>query len=115
MAKKRFTVTVSPGDYEDLQRWAQSKGDEAATIASYLVRRGIEAAKERGELMRPDSEVAELLIGFLNCLLDTSDHDGYSLAEIGEILSRPNGDKDLVQLIDRLQSSTKTERVEHVE
>lgn len=62
-----------------------------------------------------DEDVAALLIGFLNCLLDTDDHDSYSLAEIGEILNRPNGDKDLIQLIDRLQNSPKKESVEHVE
>lgn len=113
MAKKQLSIRISPGDHADLQRWAESKGDEAATMAAYLVKRGIEVAKERGELGRPDTEIVGLLIGFLNCLLDTHDHDGYSLTEIGSILGRASGDRDLIELIDRLQSSPREERVEH--
>jgi hypothetical protein len=113
MAKDVVSVRLSRGDHEDLKRWAESRGDKEATIAAYLIRRGIEAARERGEFTRPDNEIAGLLIGFLNCLLDTHDHDGYSLAEIGSILGRASGDRDLIELIDRLQSSPRAERVEH--
>jgi hypothetical protein len=51
-----------------------------------------------------DAETLELLIGFLNYLLDHHDHDGYSLAEIGAILGRKTGDKDLIALIAKLQN-----------
>jgi hypothetical protein len=50
-----------------------------------------------------DTEILEMLIGFLNSLLDHHDHDGYSLAEIGKLLGREDGEQDLIALITKLR------------
>jgi hypothetical protein len=51
-----------------------------------------------------NAENLDLLAGFLNYLIENLDHDGYSLAEISQILGRPD-DKGLVALVQRLQES----------
>ena len=51
----------------------------------------------------PQSETLDLLLGFLNYLIDHFDHDGYSLAEISQLLGRPD-DKGLVALVQKLQN-----------
>jgi hypothetical protein len=49
------------------------------------------------------SETFDLLVEFVNYLIDHSDHDGYSLSEISGILGRPS-DKGLVDLVQKLQA-----------
>ncbi|MCG8365827.1 MAG: hypothetical protein MJA27_21150 [Pseudanabaenales cyanobacterium] len=40
----------------DLERWASIKGQPKAGIAAYLIERGVENAKDKGELPRQSSE-----------------------------------------------------------
>lgn len=63
-----------------------------------------DAAKGRVASGGSDSETLELLIGFLNYLIDNFDHDGFSLSEISKILGRTD-DKGLVALVQRLQQN----------
>lgn len=58
---------------------------------------------EKGKGSVDQSETLELLIGFMNYLIDNHDHDGYSLAEISELLGRAD-DKGLVALLQKLQN-----------
>ena len=52
-----------------------------------------------GSISSSDAETLQLLIGFLNCLLDTHDRDGYSLSEIAEALGRDDKGASLINLI----------------
>jgi len=45
----------------------------------------------------------DLLKDFLNCLLDTGGHDGFSLAEIAGMLGRES-DKELLELVKKLKN-----------
>lgn len=105
--KKRFNITLPDGDYQDLQRLAKARGDDTATRAAYFVQRSLEESRERGEIPAisdlPNDEALTLLIGFLNALLDTGSHNGYSLAEISEILGREN-DRELIVLVEKIRN-----------
>ena len=57
-----------------------------------------------GSISSSDAETLQLLIGFLNCLLDTHDRDGYSLSEIAEALGRDDKGASLINLIAKLQN-----------
>lgn len=61
---------------------------------------GLECIAE--ERAGQDAEILELLTGFLNNLINTRDHDGYSLSEISKLLGR-SSDRDLVNLVLKLQ------------
>ena len=111
----RIHVAITDSQFENLA-WLRLrlKLSNAELIGQWID----EAFKMQGGVLAEPVDLPEdftLLIGFLNCLLDTYDHDGYSLAEIGAILGRKTGDRDLIELIDKLQSSIKPEGVEHGE
>ena len=49
---KRFSITLPDGVNADLERWAVIKGQPKAGIAAYLIEKGVEDAKDKGDLPR---------------------------------------------------------------
>lgn len=88
---------------QHLEALADGEGRSLSNLIERLVLSALKSRRSRSE-KTSDAETLELLIGFLNYLLDHHDHDGYSLAEIGAILGRETGDKDLIALIAKLQN-----------
>jgi len=56
---------------------------------------------EGGDLS--DREALDLLKGFLNLLIETGTYNGYSLAEIAEILGRES-DRELIALVEKIRN-----------
>lgn len=48
---KKIGVTLYDTVNSDLERWASQQGRPVANLAAFLIENGIEAAKERGELL----------------------------------------------------------------
>ena len=48
---KRFSITVSDGVNSDLEKWAAQDGRVKSHLAVYLIERGIEEAKVRGDFV----------------------------------------------------------------
>ncbi|MBW4465070.1 MAG: hypothetical protein KME07_06475 [Pegethrix bostrychoides GSE-TBD4-15B] len=109
--KDRISVDIA-----DLKQRIESCRDDAAwgelpltgKVRTLVIERMnyLERAKSGGEvaLSSSDAETLQLLIGFLNCLLDTHDRDGYSLSEIAEALGRDDKGASLIALISKLQN-----------
>jgi hypothetical protein len=70
-------------------------------------------SKTNGIALSSD-EQAELLRGFLNSLIDTNSHNGYSIAEISEVLGRQS-DRDVILLVQKLRNGngSKSSQQEH--
>lgn len=87
------------------RQWAEQEKLELATLLSRLVRLALEQAIKSGVLVSATSdkvEEAELLKGFLRCLAEEWDTDGYSVAEIGRLLGF-SGNVELDRLIEALE------------
>jgi hypothetical protein len=103
-AKDRIGVDIS-----DIKQQIESCRNDAAWRELSLAGKVRTLTIERLEVLRAggdlaqQSETLELLLGFLNYLIDHFDHDGYSLSEISKILGRPD-DKGLVNLVQKLQN-----------
>lgn len=104
-AKDRIGVDIS-----DIKEQIESCRNDAAWRELSLAGKVRTLTIERLEILRAggsvaeQSETLEMLLGFLNYLIDHSDHDGYSLSEISKILGRPN-DKALLALVQKLQQN----------
>ena len=103
-ARDRIGVDIS-----DIKQQIESCRNDAAWRELSLAGKVRTLTIERLEVLRAGGDIAqqsetlELLLGFLNYLIDHFDHDGYSLAEISQILGRPD-DKGLVALVQKLQN-----------
>lgn len=103
-AKDRIGVDVS-----DIKQQIESCRNDAAWRELSLAGKVRTLTIERLEVLRAGGDVAEqaetleMLLGFLNYLIDHYDHDGYSLSEISKLLGRPD-DKGLVRLVQKLQN-----------
>lgn len=87
---------------EVISRWT-------ATTAREL---GIDE-KARGDESPPETD-REVLIGFLRCLILTGDHDGYSLAEIAQIIGM-RSDREVVDFVERVKKSREDKNGEEEE
>ena len=106
----RINVGLPDGILGKLKRYAQSRTDNPSAVAAYLLTRILDDLEEQGKIPpQPpsditDTEALELLIGFLNSLIKSGTHNGYSLAEIAEILGHSN-DTELIDLVEKIQNS----------
>ena len=94
-AVENFVVNSAPGSNE-------SPDDLVDDLADNEVGSGPESPDHREEEFSLVDRFT-LLQGFLNCLIDTSDRDGYSLAEIAEILGQPN-DQGLIAVVEKISN-----------
>jgi DNA-directed RNA polymerase specialized sigma24 family protein len=110
----RINIGLPDGIVDKLERYAKSRKSKAATEATYLLTRVLDDLDDQGKIPHDDQEkvlhkgnglstqeALELLKGFLNSLIDTASHDGYSLAEIAEILER-DSDRDVIELVNKV-------------
>lgn len=104
----RINLTLAESILSKLDRYAESRGSKPATEAAYLLTRILDDLEARGQIPQNTSplpaEDVQLLIDFLNYLIDHFDHDGFSLSEISKLLGRPD-DKGLVRLVQKLQQN----------
>lgn len=64
---------------------------------------GLKTSQSPGGISLTSDEQADLLRGFLNTLIDTNGHDGYSIAEISEVLGRKS-DREVISLVQKLRN-----------
>ncbi|MGB3403631.1 MAG: hypothetical protein WBA77_13165 [Microcoleaceae cyanobacterium] len=66
---KRYYVTLPDALGDALERWAQAMGDKPASLAAFIVQKGIRDAQDRGEIPPVESDEAkELSHRFLSSL-----------------------------------------------
>ena len=110
---KKVMVTLPEGIYRGLEKLSGLEGSNPTSLSNTVVAQYVREAIQNGILQigdleepasdRSAQEALDLLIGFLNSLIDTGTHNGYSLAEIAEILGR-SSDKELIALVEKLQN-----------
>ena len=101
----RVSVTIPESEVPLFKQWADQEKLELATLLSRLVRLALEQAIKSGVLVSATSdkvEETELLKGFLRCLAEEWDTDGYSVAEVGRLLGF-SGNVELDRLIEALE------------
>lgn len=110
-ARDRISVDVN-----DIKQRVESFRSDAAwrelSLAGKmraLVIEHMEESEQKGSSLGSASDLSEsetlkLLADFLNYLIDNFDHDGFSLAEISQLLGRSD-DKGLVRLVQKLQQN----------
>ncbi len=105
-ARDRIGVDIS-----DIKDQIESCRNDAAWRELSLAGKVRTLTIERLEVLRAGGDIAqqsetlELLLGFLNYLIDHCDHDGYSLAEISQVLGR-DSDRELVAMVKKLQDGS---------
>jgi hypothetical protein len=106
--KERMMFLCDKETREQLEAVAESEGRSLSNMVERLVQFALKTraqpSNSDADSKDDDAETLELLIGFLNYLIDNFDHDGYSLAEISQLLGRRD-DKGLVALVQKLQSN----------
>ncbi len=105
--RPRINIAIAAGVLEKLERYAESIGSKVAIEASRLLTNSIDELEQSGLIPPPpppqqNEEQLALLKDFLNVLLDTNGHNGFSLAEIADMLGRDN-DRALVELIAKIR------------
>jgi hypothetical protein len=97
------SIVVDEALLQQLERKAAAEDRSVSNLALRLIKDSLATGVSSGGDIAQQSETLELLLGFLNYLIDHFDHDGYSLAEISQILGRSD-DKGLVALVQKLQN-----------
>ena len=110
---KKVMVTLPEGIYRGLEKLSGLEGSNPTSLSNIVVAQYVREAIQNGILQigdlgepasdRSAQEALELLTGFLNSLINTGTYNGYSLAEIAEILGR-SSDKELIALVEKLQN-----------
>lgn len=107
-SKSKITIRLADRTDRIIKAVASVEGVAAAEKTAEYVRRYVNELIMKGEISADILEQAEeesdlqLLKDFLNALLDTGGHNGFSLAEIAEILGRES-DQELVELLAKLK------------
>ncbi|MBW4514516.1 MAG: hypothetical protein KME11_04765 [Timaviella obliquedivisa GSE-PSE-MK23-08B] len=104
----RVSVTLPTEEIALFQQWAEQEKLELATHLSRVIRLALHEAIASGELKPAPNlgrvKEVELLKGFLRCLAENWDTDGYSVAEIGHLLGF-SGNVELDRLIEVLEKA----------
>ena len=67
---KRYYITLPDALGDALERWADALGDKPASLAAFIVQKGIREAQDRGEIPPVERhEVKELSHRFLSSLV----------------------------------------------
>lgn len=112
---KRINIGLPRGVLEKLERYANSRGSKVASDATYLLTRLLDDMDAEGKIPEASpeelsaEESLDILVGFLNSLVDEGNHNGYSLAEVAEILGRED-DKALTEMVKKLNGNGKSTR-----
>lgn len=100
--KPRVSIVVDDALLQQLERKAATEDRSVSNLALRLIKDSLSSDRPPTEVSE-QAETLELLLSFLNYLIDHFDHDGYSLAEISRLLGRPD-DKALVTMVQKLQN-----------
>lgn len=103
--KPRISIVVDESLFQRLERMAESEERSLSNLVLKMVKDSLDKPARGGgqPAGSQDAETLQLLIDFLNCLLDTRDYNGFSLAEIADILGRDDA-KELVALFKKLKN-----------
>jgi hypothetical protein len=101
---KRLYLTLPTGIYNALERWAESEGNKAATLGSFLIEREVREALEQGKIPDPveggRSLTFSALVAFLDQLAQGSAPSQQQISDLADSLG-VSADT-LTQICDRL-------------
>lgn len=84
---QRYYITLPDALGDALERWADALGDKPASLAAFIIQKGIREAQERGEIPPVErNEVKELSHRFLSALVSRNPVSSGDVAVLAYLL-----------------------------